>query len=67
MDKALFNASDNKFTTKGFTAYWEAVDKVVKFADTLLLKKEAHKKAKSSPKTGMQRHSSRDHFHWSRF
>ena len=40
-DSHLFNAEDKKFTDIGYKSYWNAVDKTVKFAHTLLLKKEA--------------------------
>ena len=36
---SLFNKEDQKFTALGYQTYWMAVDKVVKYTDTLLLKK----------------------------
>ena len=42
-DSALFNADDNRLTVAGYKSYWSGVDKALKFANTLLLKKEERK------------------------
>ena len=62
-NRALFNAEDHRYTTLGFETYWDAVDKAIKFADTLLLKKEALKKAKQQQTFCFPK---KDQFHWSR-
>ena len=36
---SLFNKEGNKFTIEGIKAYWEAVDKTIRFLDTILLKR----------------------------
>ena len=46
-DELLFNRTDKKFTAAGYKTYWNAVDKAVKYVDTLLLKKEARKQAQA--------------------
>ena len=45
-DPLLFNKEDRRFTARGYATYWEAVNKAVRYADTLMLKKEALKKEK---------------------
>ena len=35
----LFIKEARRFTSQGYTAYWDAVDKAVKYADTILMKK----------------------------
>ena len=47
-DPTLFIKTDKKYSAQGLTSYWNAVDKAVKYVDTLLLKKlEARAKSKS--------------------
>ena len=74
----LFSADSKKFTSTGYKTYWNAVDKSVKFADTLLAKKEymnQQKKSKEMQKSSSlsfprdKRRSSHnservDRFHW---
>ena len=38
-DPALYLKREGRFTAQGLNAYWEAIDKTVKFANTILLKK----------------------------
>ena len=38
-DTNLFIKESNRFTCTGFSAYWNAVDKTVKYCDTILIKK----------------------------
>ena len=74
-DPTLFCKIDRKYTAQGYTAYWEAVDKAVKYAETLLFKKEAKKMAnkkamlaKSSIRTSKKTLTTYrdDKFHWHR-
>ena len=80
-DSHLFNAEDKKFTDIGYKSYWNAVDKTVKFAHTLLLKKEALASQKKQWKEHTNQHWGKDYptncrhkhegknfdrFHWSR-
>ena len=41
-NKSLFLDHENHFTTDGLRFYWEAVDKTVKYVDTILSKKLAN-------------------------
>ena len=59
-DSALFSATDNKFTANSYISYWEAVDQTVRYADTLLLKKESSTKNKS--KVGQRESSEPKYF-----
>ena len=64
-DKSLYNRDEKSFMAAGFAAYWNSVDKAVKYADTILLKKEAAKKTKEDKKT--RHHNNRlsfERFHW---
>ena len=45
-DSSLVNDSNQTYTSIGLTAYWNAVDKAAKYADTLMFKKEEAKKSK---------------------
>ena len=80
-DPTLFSASDLKYSSEGFKLYWNAVDKAIKYVDTLLIKKEVNKKNrfnkpnnfKSSPRsTDRRRHDTtnrkprQDKYHWHR-
>ena len=61
-DPTLFKSRDNKYTSAGYTAYWNAVDKAVKFADTLLMKKELSKfDKKQNNSKDQQQHSGHQH------
>ena len=74
-DSTLFDPQDRKFTAQGYITYWEAIDKAVKYVDTILVKKEAQKKKKAKAAkftskkikggTPKQRFFN-DKFHWSR-
>ena len=78
-DSSLYNKEEKKLTSKGYISYWEAVDKAVKFADTILLKKDMLKKKKNQiqdqarhqpPPQRVQQHNhpnkNFDSFHWRR-
>ena len=45
---SLFKKEDNEYTVEGIKTYWEAVDKMLKYADTILLKKPNKPKASQS-------------------
>ena len=45
--------------------YWEAVDKAVKFVDTLLLKKEESNKKKEDRAKSFKNSGHNDRYHWS--
>ena len=36
----LFDSYSRRYTREGFSSYWAAIDKMVKFADTILIKKQ---------------------------
>ena len=38
-DSSLFLKEESRYTSTGLTTYWEAVDKTVKYTDTILFKK----------------------------
>ena len=70
-DNSLFSHDEVRYTFNGLRAYWEAVDKTVKFADTILLQKSA----RTTKKFGCQQHPQNqlpgqlqrkpdDRFHW---
>ena len=46
MDKTLYFHESCRYTAEGYIKYWEAVDKTVKFCDTILLKKIAKRNSK---------------------
>ena len=58
-DVSLFNNDDKKFTAAGFKAYWIAIDTMVKYADTLLLKKELAISNKNLKYAGQEDHPQR--------
>ena len=45
---SLFNKVENKYSIEGIKTYWEAVDKTIRYADTILLKKPFKPKTISS-------------------
>ena len=49
-DTKLFVKETDRFTSDGYKRYWEAVDKTVKYADTILFKKQKIQKKKSPKK-----------------
>ena len=49
-DQSLFLQDAQHFTADGYRAYWEAVDKTVRFCDSILLKKNEQKKFKQLKK-----------------
>ena len=61
-DSTLFVKESRRFTAKGLDAYWEAVDKTIKYCDTLLMKKMNNKK-KNKGSAGIVSVKS-DRFHW---
>ena len=38
-DSTLFSRLENRYTADGLKSFWDAVDKTIKYADTILLKK----------------------------
>ena len=72
-DSSLYNKSDRRFTSAGYKSYWGAIDKTIKFADTLLLKKEESKTKKEARKDNSKPNKGKgfrsffnDRFHWNR-
>ena len=63
-DSTLFDKEDRHFTAKGHTNYWIAVDRAIKFADTLLLKKKMKKEGRGDK---VQDAKPNDRFHWNRY
>ena len=66
---SLYLLREARFTSDGLRFYWEAVDKTVKFADTILMKKLASKKDKQknsgqSQVTSKQSYQKHDKYHW---
>ena len=57
-DMNLFHAETHRFTVAGYKAYWEAVDKTVRYLDSVLLKKR--EKAKSQ-KINKNKFDQKDH------
>ena len=41
--------SSQRFTTDGYSAYWEAVDKTIRYFDSVILKKNEKKKVQKPP------------------
>ena len=46
-DNTLFLRDSNHFTAEGYTAYWEAVDRTVRYFDSVVLKKIQQNKVKN--------------------
>ena len=61
-DSSLYCRDDKKYMAKGYETYWESVDKAVKYADTLMLKKEERKKDHHTK--SKKRFFNTDRFHW---
>ena len=68
-NKFLYSKDDQKFTVEGYKTYWCAVDKAIRFANTLMLKKEtiAKEKALRKEKTERQGHDYEYHGHDHRY
>ena len=68
-ETTLFLREDKKYTSRGYKTYWYTVDKAIKYANTLLLKKEERKR-KPMPETESDRSHhhfhNHDRFHWNR-
>ena len=62
-DHNLYNRTECTFTAEGLIAYWNAVDKTVKYFNTLVLKKRERKKLTATDKTSSQKE---DKYHWSK-
>ena len=63
-DTKLFVKENKRFTADGMKKYWEAVDKTVKYADTIGLQKQARlQKAKAVAKDFKQKH---EKYKWKR-
>ena len=65
-DGTLFLHDSQRFTSEGFTAYWEAVDRTVRYMDAVILKKfdKIGKKPKISGVTITGQKGQFDHFRW---
>ena len=55
----FFLESSQRYTAEGLTAYWEAVDRTVRYYDSVLLKKQDKKKLQRSLES-----SQKDRFQW---
>ena len=62
-DTSLYITESRRYTATGLSTYWRAVDKTVKYADTILLKKI---KQKSENRCNNNRGNSLDRYHWHR-
>ena len=61
-DTSLFLQQQQRFTNEGYKTYWEAVDKTVRYADTILFKKVL-----KPLKTGTaSKNPKEDKYHWHR-
>ena len=56
------NLYSERFTNEGYLAYWEAVDKTIRYFDSVILKKNEKKIAKSSDRKNMD--GQKDRFRW---
>ena len=71
-DNSLYMKEEQRFTAAGLKSYWDAVDKTVRYADTILLKKpEKHKQQNAKPVyAGYAQQNTNecrnDKYHWSR-
>ena len=61
-DRNLFLADAQRYTTEGLKSYWEAVDKTVRYCDTVLLKKQT--KRKNQKMMTVTDTSRKDKFRW---
>ena len=50
-DSSLYASKDKKLTANDYLTYWEAVDRSIKYANTLLMKKEEQKQQKKHEDT----------------
>ena len=55
----LYLEESCRYTAAGWTAYWEAVDRTVKYADTILCKKGIRQHGKKSTS-----HKTQDRYRW---
>ena len=73
---SFFLKAENRFSFEGIAAYWEAVDKAVRYADTILIKKLKKKLSHypTAPTQGKNEHSGHSNhkqnhrhnkYHWS--
>ena len=68
-DNNLYVAESRRFSNEGYARYWEAIDKTVKFCDTILLKKptlEKNKLKKNEQQNNfkMKFKGTKDKYHW---
>ena len=70
-NRSYYNKEERSFTADGFIAYWQAVDKTVKYFETLVLKKKVEKKIDETRHKVPQQTNSKlrkpnyyDRFHW---
>ena len=70
-DGQLFNTDARRFTSNGYSQYWYAVNRTIKFADTILMKKLVKKGEQSEYDKNfkstkfIRRSDKQDRFHWS--
>ena len=60
----LYSTSHTKFTSEGLYKYWEAVDRTVRYCDSILLKKREKTAKKLSNTTGQNAHAAPDRYKW---
>ena len=66
-DENLYSELQNKITSDGYIKYWDAVDKTVRYCDSVALKKKALKNSVFKPKqdfTYVPNRSQNDKFRW---
>ena len=67
-DSSLFLRSENRYTAAGYRSYWDAVDKTVRYADTILLKKPVKKQNASGDakkkSSSTKKFKNNDKYHW---
>ena len=58
-DDGLYVSDQKRFTTEGFKKYWEAIDRTIRYCDSVILKKRDQKKLKFKPN-----HDQNDQYRW---
>ena len=62
----LYLEEQRRFTAQGWRRYWSAVDKMVRYADTIFIKK-LQRKEKEQHNYSSSKHHDYDRYHWSRY
>ena len=62
-NRGLYLRDEDRYTSDGYTAYWQAVDRTVKFADTILFRKITRPPVQKRDDRDQHHH---DKFHWRR-